>query len=123
MSDQRARSIDVQELSREPASMADIHALTQITEGLEGGLSKLQRMAMTPEAVEKAVQRGIVAGISELMKDEPTIKAFWKSGYDELSVQAQNNATQWVGKRILTAVSAAAFIALIVWSVKNGHIK
>lgn len=103
--------------------MADIHALTQITEGLESGLADLQRSALTPEAVEQAVQRGIVAGISELMRDEPTIKAFWKSGYDELTVQAQNNATQWVGKRILTALSATLFIALIVWSVKNGHIK
>lgn len=119
----RNHGIDIEELSRKPASMAEIHGLTQITEGLEQEMSKMQRTLMTPEDVEHAVQRGIVAGISELMRDEATIKAFWKSGYDELSVQAQNNAKQWVGGRIIAGVSAAIFIALLVWSVKNGHIK
>lgn len=113
----------IQDLIRQPASMADIHAITEITEGLDESIRQLRASQMSSTDIEQAVKNGMVAGIAELMRDEATIKAFWKSGYEELAGQAQNNATQWVGKRVLTAISAAVFVGLLVWSVKTGHLK
>lgn len=123
MAEPQPLRVDMHALSKQPASLADIQALTQITEGLEQSIEKVRESAITPEQISHAVQSGIVAGIGQLIRDEKTINEFWKSGYDQLTVRAHNNATQWIGKRILTAISAGVFIAVLVWSVKNGHIK
>lgn len=68
-----------------------------------------------PAAFEAAIRR--------VLADEEIAKAFWRRGYAELSSHAGNGASQWIGKRILTAIIVAVTTAGIVWLVKTGQLK
>lgn len=59
-----------------------------------------------PSAFEEAFRR--------VLKDEQVLTGFWRRGYDELSEHWQKEASQWIGKRILTSIGAA-LVAAGLW--------
>lgn len=65
-----------------------------------------------PSAFEEAFRR--------VLKDEQVLTGFWRRGYDELSTHWQTEASQWIGKRILTSVGAALIAAGLWLLVKFG---
>jgi len=71
--------------------------------------------AMIASSVELALRR--------VLSDSELRRKFWESGYQELSAHASNNASQWIGKRLLTSAAIAITTALIVWLVRSGNIK
>jgi hypothetical protein len=73
------------------------------------------RMDDMPAAFEAAFRR--------VLSDDEVLKKFWMRGYTELSSHASNGASQWVGKRILTAIIVALTTAGIVWLAKTGQLK
>jgi hypothetical protein len=73
------------------------------------------RLDDMPAAFEAAFRRAL--------SDETIVKSFWKRGYEELSSHAGNGASQWIGKRILTAIIVAVTTAGIVWLAKTGQLK
>lgn len=68
-----------------------------------------------PAAFEAAFRR--------VLADDALVKSFWQRGYKELTDHAGNGASQWVGKRILTALIVAVVTAGVVWLVKTGALK
>lgn len=106
-----------------PATLSDLQTLLQTLEGFDKTVSELQQSQMTPEQIKASVAEGMVQGLTTLIRDEKVMRAFWQNGYAELSKQATGDANQWVGKRVLTALSAGILVAFLVWSVKTGHIR
>ena len=106
----------------QPATMADIHALTQITDGLDKAIADVQRRIPTPEEIQAAVAAGIRQGMRESISDKDFLKDFWEAGYENLAKHAQTNAQTWIGKRVMHTLSAAFLVAALVWGVKSGRI-
>lgn len=79
----------------------------------------LDNNSMLPDMIAGGVERAI----RRVLNDPETARQFWASGYEELSKHASNNASQWVGRRLLTALIIAMTTAGLVWLVKTGALK
>ena len=75
------------------------------------------RRQISPEAqaFEDALRR--------VLADDEVVRNFWHRGYRELTEHAGNGASQWVGKRLLTAMVVSVVTAGVVWLVKTGALK
>lgn len=73
--------------------------------------------------LQEDVTAGVVAAVKELLRDKQVSEQFWKTGYDSLAEHSANGASQWIGKRILTAFIVAITTAGIIWLVKTGALK
>jgi hypothetical protein len=69
----------------------------------------------TAQAFETALRRVIA--------DDEVVTSFWARGYKELENHATNGASQWIGRRILTAIVVAGVTAGLVWLIKTGALK
>ena len=69
----------------------------------------------TAQAFEAALRRVIA--------DDEVVVSFWKRGYQELAEHTTNGASQWIGRRILTAIVVAGVTAGLVWLIKTGALK
>jgi len=69
------------------------------------------------------VSEAMELALRNVAQDKGLIAAFWKRGYEELTSHAGNNASQWIGKRLLTSVVLALTTAAIVWLVRSGNLK
>ena len=78
---------------------------------------------MTDEDIRRAVSNGVVEGARRLAEDSDFAERFWRTGFEHLSRHSGNHASQWVGKRILTAIVASAVTAGVIWLVKSGYLK
>jgi len=78
---------------------------------------------MSEDEIRRAVAAGIVDGAHQLADDEKFAAKFWEVGFEHLKSHSTNHASQWVGRRILTALIAAITTAGIIWLVKSGNIK
>lgn len=96
--------------------------LGDVVEYIEQAVPEMVRAAVS-ESMTGAVREGIKAAILDMAQDEKFSEAFWKQGFDQLTNQAGNASSQWVGKRILTAVIAAVVTVGIAWLVKSGALK
>ena len=77
----------------------------------------------TPDELEQAVARGVVAGAKRLASDPEFAETFWKTGFEHLSRHGGNQASQWLGKRLLTSLIVAVVTAGLLWLAKTGQIK
>lgn len=68
-----------------------------------------------PEQISVAVE----AGLRRVVADDDVGRRFWERGYSHLS----DGISQWVGKRVLLILIAAALSASIGWAVLTGRIK
>lgn len=76
-------------------------------EALERGLP-----SMMGESVENAIR--------SVMQDREVRKAFWHDGYEELREHASIGASQYIGKRFLTAIITAIVAWGMVWLLRSG---
>jgi hypothetical protein len=74
-------------------------------------------------SAEDAVSRGVERALRSVLADQHLVESFWEKGYAELTKHAGNNASQWVGRRILVSIIGALTVAGIVWLVKTGNLK
>lgn len=79
------------------------------TEELRGAIQKL------PDQISAAVENGM----RKVATDEVVTKNF----YTRLADHATNGVSQWVGKRVLLILVAAALSASIGWAVLTGRLK
>lgn len=79
----------------------------------------LDNNSMLPEMIAGSVERAI----RRVLTDPEMGRQFWAGGYEELSKHAGNNASQWIGRRLLTTLVIALTTAGIVWLVKTGALK
>jgi hypothetical protein len=102
--------------------------MTQTDEQKESEIERLvqQRVAqlldnnsVMPDMIAASVERAL----RRVLSDQTLRKQFWEAGYNELSNHAGNNASQWIGKRLLTSAAIALTTALIVWLVRSGGLK
>lgn len=82
----------------------------------------VDRVDRSPEELRNAVSLGVQDALRAVMKDNELRAAFWKSGFEHLSSHASSASTQWVGKRILTALILACLAFGIGWLSKNGKL-
>lgn len=72
-------------------------------------------------SIKEDVSEGVQAGVRALASDPAFGEAFWAKGFENLSKHATNSTSQWIGKRLLTALVVAAVTAGITWLVKTGR--
>lgn len=89
-----------------------------------------QRVAQVETAVETlpgrihdANRRAFREAITDVLQDQQLTAAFWRQGYDLLQQRAVAESSQWVGKRLMTALITAVTVAGFVWLVKTGGLK
>jgi hypothetical protein len=78
---------------------------------------------MSEDDIRRAVAAGVVDGARQLAADSDFAGKFWEVGFTHLRDHTTNHASQWIGRRILTAFVAAVTTAGIIWLVKSGQIK
>ena len=74
---------------------------------------------MTPDDHGQAME----SAIRRILDDDAAITGFWRRGYRELAAHAEDGASRWIGRRILTAVVIAITTAGLVWLVQTGALK
>lgn len=72
-------------------------------------------------AIKDDVSEGVQAGVKALASDPTFGEAFWARGFENLSKHATNSTSQWIGKRLLTALVVAVVTGGITWLVKTGR--
>lgn len=77
----------------------------------------------TPIATVGDMAKAVELGMRNLFADPEFRADYWRDGYTHLSQHAGNGASQWLGKRLLTALLWAAVGAGIAWLVRLGAIK
>lgn len=75
------------------------------------------------ERITVAVSDGVALGFKRLLEDEDLMKKFWAAGYRELTDNAGSRASQWIGKRILTALASALLVLALGYLIKTGSLK
>jgi hypothetical protein len=82
-----------------------------------------ERMALMinnlPELIEGAVERAH----RRVLTDQELRAAFWKAGYDEFEKHAGTSLAQYIGKKVIHILLAAALAGAITWAVVNGKFK
>ena len=73
------------------------------------------------DRIREAVRQGVADGFKDMLGDKELVSTFWQGGYAELVKHSSNGASQWVGKRILTAVIGALLVWALNWYVKQGN--
>jgi len=81
------------------------------------------RRASDHEDMPAVIKHAIKEAIHESLSDPELVKGFWRRGYEEFTGHAASGASQWVGKRILTALITALFVFAVGYLVKNGALK
>lgn len=82
-----------------------------------------RRTDVDDDRLASAVAHGVKQGITELLDDRELMDRFWEAGYSRITAHAGNNASQWVGRRILAALITAIFVWALAWMVKDGAVK
>lgn len=90
---------------------------------LDRATERMDAMERREREMVAAIRGAVRDGIQEALRDEELARRFWASGYAHLSGHATNGISQWVGKRVLMALIAAALSASIAWAVVTGRIK
>lgn len=75
------------------------------------------------ERITVAVSDGVELGFKRLLEDEDLMKKFWAAGYKELTDHAGSGASQWIGRRILTALASALLVVALAYLLKTGALK
>jgi len=75
------------------------------------------------ELIRDATRRGVRDAIDEFLHDDSEFGRLSERLYGKLSEHTTNGITQWVGKRILTIMLAAALSGSVAWAVLTGRIK
>lgn len=75
------------------------------------------------ERITVAVSDGVELGFKRLLEDEDLMKKFWAAGYKELTDYAGSGASQWIGRRILTALASALLVVALAYLLKTGALK
>ena len=94
----------------------------------EAGIDKLvSRVAAICEVQSRATQEAIHAGtrqaLTDILNDRERVQQFWRTGFDELTTHGSNEASQWIGKRLLTGLIVAVMVGCITWLVQTGRLK
>lgn len=72
---------------------------------------------------QQIMQSAFSGAIREVLADEKVTKAFWEAGYKQLQEHALNSGSQWIGKRMLTAIATALLAGILVYMLKTGQLK
>ena len=107
------RSIDELETAVSAIHTAQHHTAKQLA---ELGLMYSELHAQLDKRIAGAVEQAM----RNVLADEEVRKAFWKGGYDELSKHTRETTTQWVGRRMVSALSAAFLAAALYVGVRFG---
>lgn len=77
-----------------------------------------------PRLMREAARHGLLEAIEELAKaDNAHGDKLLKRAFVHFSESATSGLSQWIGKRVLMILAAAAFSSSIVWAVMTGRIK
>jgi hypothetical protein len=79
----------------------------------------LENSSTMPDMIATAVERAI----RRVMSDQEVRAAFWKGGYEELEKHAGSAAAQWIGKKVIHILLAAALAGAITWAVLQGKFR
>lgn len=94
------------------------HVVDQLGE-LRESLETMKSQQPSADAIGAAVG----ASIKAIMDDRDRVEKFWATGFQRLAEHGGREASQWIGKRIITALIGTVFAVCLVWLVKLGAFK
>jgi len=65
----------------------------------------------------------VAGAVRAILQDKELIREFWETGFTELSRHTRNEASMWIGKRIMTWLVGVLTLAGIGWLIRSGAIK
>jgi len=65
----------------------------------------------------------VAGAVRAILQDKDLIREFWETGFTELSRHTRNEASMWIGKRIMTWLVGVITLAGIGWLIRSGAIK
>jgi len=87
-------------------------------------LDPLRRTERGPHQEQAdAIANAIERACRRMISDEKLVNDFWEAGYRRLTGHVEQNASRWVGRRILTMLVIGIVSAGVVWLVKTGTLK
>ena len=95
--------------------------LSRHGEALIGAVEDMHRQLLGD--IRAGVAEGTYDGIKRAIEDKTMLDSYWRGGFDRVSEHASKEASQWVGKRMLTAFFVALFGFSVAWLVKLGVFK
>jgi len=101
--------------------------LDELRRRIEAGTRKSENhhveVMVSLDDIRVQVAAGVVDGFALIMSDDKMVSKFWKTGYTNLAYHGGNDASQWIGKRLLTAAVIALATACLAWLLRNGAFK
>lgn len=90
---------------------------------LDRASERMDALERREREAANTIRSAVREGIQDALRDDELARRFWAAGYQHLSGHATNGISQWIGKRVLMALIAAALSASIAWAVVTGKIK
>ena len=80
----------------------------------------LDRRTPVTQLTVSDLRKAFKGAIEDVLDDKERTSQFWRSGYEELAKHTRDGATQWVGKRIVSAIGGALLAAGMWLGFKYG---
>jgi len=77
----------------------------------------------TPRIAPPALGEEVAGAVRAILQDKELIREFWETGFTELSRHTRNEASMWIGKRIMTWLVGVLTLAGIGWLIRSGALK
>ena len=84
---------------------------------------KATEAMLDADDIRVQVAAGVADGFALVLSDDALVNAFWRKGYTELAAHGAAGASQWVGKRLFTAMVLAIVTAGLIWLLRNGALR
>lgn len=103
-------------------------ALANMTSAVERRVEHMhelieQSFADLRAGIRDDISAGFEKALRTVAKDSDFAKPFWQQGADHMIERVTAQGSQWIGKRILTALVGAVLVATITWMVASGRFK
>ena len=99
-------------------SSAAFEALIETIEDMNRG-----HLEQIRQAVKEGAADGVRAGMAATLSDSDALDRFSHGLFDRLAKRGGEQASQWVGKRLLTAALVAMLGFTVAWLAKLGVFK
>jgi hypothetical protein len=82
-----------------------------------------ERVAIMIDSLPSLIADAVERAHRRVMTDPELRAAFWKAGYEEFEKHAGSALAQYIGKKVIHILLAAALAGAITWAVVNGKFK
>jgi hypothetical protein len=101
------------------------HMIDQTPEQKEAEIERRaqKRVAVMIDGLPDLIADAVERAHRRVMTDPELRAAFWRAGYEEFEKHAGSALAQYIGRKVIHILLAAALAGAITWAVVNGKFK